>query len=137
MSQRRLDGLPIENRPRPDASPARPRSRLGIWVTAAVLAWSLLAWSGYILVDPLLTWLASSAGLLVESGKDVATAMGAKEFVPIADTIGIGGLLGQFISLLQLVLKPAIVVVWAIGALLLMATGLLFPRLRELIACRR
>ena len=55
----------------------------------------------------------------------------------ILDTVNAGGLLGQVIALLGVVLKPTIVVVWAIGALLLVVAGFMLPNIGRLMSGRR
>ena len=106
-------------------------------VLVGLVLWSLLAWVGYVLVDPILGWVAGSAGLLVDGGKDIATATGSKEIGTILDNLNVSGFLGQIIALLRVVLKPAIVVVWAIGALALIAAPMILPRLGTLLGGRR
>lgn len=60
-----------------DLAPRRSRKLPIAVVVVGFVLWSLLAWLGYSLVDPVLGWLAANAGLLVDSGKDLATAAGA------------------------------------------------------------
>lgn len=102
-----------------------------------LVLWSLLAWVGYVLVDPILGWVAASVGLLVDGGKDIATATGGKEVGIILDNLNVSGFLGQIIALLRVVLKPAIVVVWAIGALILTAAPFILPKIGRIFAGRR
>jgi hypothetical protein len=74
------------------------------------------------LVGPVLSWIAANAGLLADSGKDLATTAGAgKEIGNIVDGLNVSGLLGQVIAVLGVILKPMIVIVGAIGALALIA----------------
>lgn len=120
-----------------DAPPRLPRKLPLAVVLGGLVLWSLLAWIGYSLVDPVLAWVASSAGLLVDGGKAIATAAGGKEVGTILDTVNTGGLLGQVIALLGVVLKPIIVVVWAIGALLLVVAGFMLPNIGRLMSGRR
>jgi len=104
------------------APPRLPRKlRMAILLVGLVL-WSLLAWIAYSLVDPVVGWVAASAGLLVDGGKGLATVVGAgKEVGAVVDNLNVNDFLGQTIALLRVVLKPAIVIVWAIGALALFA----------------
>ncbi|CCV08374.1 exported hypothetical protein [Mesorhizobium metallidurans STM 2683] len=105
---------------------------------AGLAVWSLIAWIGYVLVDPVLGWVAANAGLLVDSGKGLATATGVgKEASSIVDGLDVSGFMGQAIALLRAILKPAIVVLWAIGALALLAAPMLLPRIGRLLARRR
>ena len=117
-----------------DAPPRLPRKLPMAVVLVGLVLWSLLAWVGYVLVDPILGWVAASAGLLVDGGKDIATATGGNEIGIILDNLNVSGFLGQTIALLRVVLKPAIVVVWAIGALALIAAPVI---LRVLTAISR
>jgi hypothetical protein len=100
-----------------------------IAVIAGLAVWSLLAWIGYALVDPVLAWVAVNAGLLVDSGKGLATATGVgKEVGSVVGNLNISGFLGQAIAFLRVVLKPAIIVVWAIGALAIFAMPLILSK---------
>ncbi|GAA2888462.1 hypothetical protein GCM10010837_48030 [Aminobacter niigataensis] len=120
-----------------DAPPGLPRKLPMAVVLVGLVLWSLLAWVGYVLVDPILGWVAASAGLLVDGGRDIATATGGKEVGTILDNLNVSGLLGQVIALLRVVLKPAIVVVWAIGALVLITAPLILRKIGRLLAARR
>lgn len=107
-------------------------------VLIGLVVWSLLAWTGYVLVDPLLGWVAASAGLLLDTGKNLANITGAgKELGTLVDGLNVSGIAGQAVALLHLVLKPAIVVGWAVGALALMAAPVILPRLMRLLATHR
>lgn len=120
-------------------APARSRRKLPMAVIlVGLVLWSLLAWIAYSLVDPALGWLAASAGLLVDGGKDIATATGGKEVSSILANINVrGGFWGQAIVFLGVVLKPAIVIVWVIGALILAAASFILPKIGRLFAARR
>lgn len=105
---------------------------------AGLVAWSLLTWMGYALVNPILAWVAANAGLLVDSGKDLATATGAgKEVGSVVDNLNVSGFLGQAIALLRAVLKPALIVLWAIGVLVLIAAPVIVPRIGRMLGERR
>lgn len=115
----------------------RLRRKLPVaFVFVGLVLWSLLAWIGYSLVDPVLGWVASSAGLLVDGVKAIATATGGKAAGTILDNVNVSGFLGQIIALLGVALKPIIVVVWAIGALVLAAARYLLPKIGWLSAGR-
>lgn len=119
----------------PIAQKLRPIS----WVVVMVglVGWSLLAWVGYILVDPVLGWVASNGGVLLDSGKGLAVAAGGKEVGNAVSGLDVSGLFGQLIALLQVILKPAIVVVWVLGALALFTVPWLLPRVGRLLSTRR
>ncbi|WP_432284316.1 hypothetical protein SLT36_21345 [Aminobacter sp. BA135] len=111
-----------------------PRSRLpGFGSTAALVVlvvWTLLAWGGYSLVDGVLAWTSSNAGALVQTGRDAAAATGiGSEVVGVVGSAETSGLLSGFFALLGAVLKPLVVVVWLVGAVLIMAA----PRLVSLL----
>jgi hypothetical protein len=120
-----------------DARPRLPRKLPTAVVLVGLVLWSLLAWVGYVLVDPILGWVASSAGLLVDGGKDIATATGSKEVGTILDNLNVSGFMGQTIALLRVVLKPAVVAVWAIGAVVLLAAPLILSKIGRLFAGHR
>jgi hypothetical protein len=113
---------------------AAPRSHLpGFGSTAALVVlvvWTLLAWGGYSLVDGVLAWTSSNAGALVQTGRDAAAATGiGSEVVGVVGSAETSGLLGGFFALLGAVLKQLVVVVWLVGAVLIMAA----PRLVSLL----
>ena len=120
-----------------DAPSGQPRKLPMAIVLVGLVLWSLLAWVGYVLIDPVLGWVAASAGLLVDGGKDIATATGGKAVGTILDNPNVSGLLGQVIALLRVVLKPAIVTVWAIGALILAAAPFVLLKIGRVFAGRR
>lgn len=121
-----------------DPAPRILRPVSWIVVIAGLAVWSLLAWIGYALVDPILGWVAASAGLLADGAKGLATATGAgKEVGSVLDSLNVSGFLGQAIALLRVVLKPAIIVLWAIGALALIAAPVILPRIGRLLGDRR
>lgn len=112
----------------------RPISWIAVLVGLAL--WSLIVWIGYALVDPILGWVAANAGLVIDSGKGLATGAG-KDAASVLQRINASEVLGQTIIFLSAVLKPAIVVLWAIGALALLAMPLILPRLGGLLGRRR
>ncbi|GAA5168989.1 MULTISPECIES: hypothetical protein [Halomonadaceae] len=118
-----------------NASPSRLRMAV---VLVGLALWSLLALIGYALVDPVLGWIAISAGLLEDGGKSLATAAGVgKEVGNFVDGLNVSGLSGQVIALLRVIARPAIIVFWAIGALTLIAAPVILPRLGRLLGARR
>lgn len=94
-------------------------------VIAALAAWSLLAWVGYVSVDAVLGWIAASAGAAAETGRALAEVAGAGEAVAVVDGLNADGVLGGILGLVQAVAKPVIVVIWAAGAVAI----LVLPRL--------
>lgn len=108
-------GRPPEYSERRAAPLGKPKPIL--WVIAILAAglWSLAAWLAYGLVDPFFSWL---------------SALGP--FASWSPSGGISGLLGQAIALLQTVAKPAILIVWAVGALGLLAAPMILPAILRL-----
>jgi hypothetical protein len=133
-SPSRWTGASLEGRPAPRT--LKPVS----WIVAitGLAVWTLVAWIAYALVDPVLGWVAGSAGVLVDGGKDLATAAGAgKDVGAVIDNLNASGLLGQAIALFRVVIKPTIVVLWAIGVLVVLAAPVFLPRIGRLLGGRR
>jgi hypothetical protein len=102
-----------------------------------LVAWSLLAWVGYVLVDPALDWVAASSGVLVDGGKGIATVTGvSKEVGSVAEGLNVGGFGQWAIGLLRAVLKPAIIIFWALGALALIAAPVILPKISMILGRR-
>lgn len=121
-----------------DAPPRRLGKLPLVAVLAGLVLWSLLAWAGYALVDPILGWIAANAGLLADSGKDIANATGVgKEAGSVIDSLNNIGFWGQAIWLLRVIAKLAIIVVWALGAVVLVAAPVILPVIGRLLGRRR
>ncbi|WP_371422588.1 hypothetical protein [Tardiphaga sp.] len=109
-----------------------------IAVVVGLTVWSLSAWIGYVTVDGVLGWVEANAGLAVDKGKDFATAVGVgKDGVGAIDRLNLGSLTSQAIALLRVVAKPAIVVLWAIGAVVLVSAPAIQSRIAGLFAPHR
>lgn len=111
-----------------------------VWllVTAALAVWSLLAWGAYGLADGLLGWSVANSGALIDSGRGLADAAGVGQPVgKAADALNLGGLAEQGLGLLQSLLGPAIIALWAIGAVLLLAAPWLLSRIGGLAGVSR
>ncbi|MES2665314.1 MAG: hypothetical protein V4712_04390 [Pseudomonadota bacterium] len=120
-----------------DARPRLGGPLLWLGALAGLVIWSLIAWAAYLAVGPILTWVASSAGLLVDTGKSIASLTEAGKVAGnVLDGLNVTGLAGQAIVLMQAVAGPVIVVVWALGALALLAAPLILPRAGRLIGRR-
>ena len=104
------------------------RSISSLFVLTGLVVWSLLAWTAYALVDPVLNWVAANAGFVLDSGRGLATGVG-KEAADVAQNINASGFLGQAAIFLKAILKPLIIVVWAIGILALLAAPRILPKL--------
>ncbi|CCV11936.1 hypothetical protein [Mesorhizobium sp. STM 4661] len=133
-SERRFTDVPVAGRPAPRT--LRPVAWIAVLI--GLLIWSAAAWIGYVTVDSLLGWAAANAGIAIDSGKNLATGIGVgKEQVGAVDALNVSGLLGQAIALLRVVAKPAIVILWVIGALALLTAPLILSRIGRLLAARR
>lgn len=107
------------------------------WAVAAMAfaLWSLLAWGAYGLADGLLGWGATNAGAVIDGGRDLASAAGVGRPVgQAADALGLEGLASGGLGLLRAVLAPAVIVLWAVGAALLLAAPWLLSRFGGLLA---
>lgn len=91
--------------------PGRPKPIVWVLALAGVGIWSLLAWAAYGVAEPFFGWAAANAG-------------------PFGSGLGVGGignLLGRLSAGLQSVAQPAILIVWAIGALGLLTVPMILP----------
>lgn len=85
-----------------------------------------------------LGWIAGNAGLLVDCGKDLATTAGTgKEIGNVVDGLNVSRPFGQVIAVLRVILKPLVVIFWAIGALALIAARAILPKLGRRLATGR
>lgn len=102
-------------------------------ILVAVALWSALAFGAFLLVDPLLAWFAAAAGPLADAGAGAARWVGlGREAAAIRDVTNVDGLAAWVISVLAVVLKPVIALIWLIGTLILLAAPAIFRRLRSL-----
>lgn len=123
------------SQPYDTAPAARGRSYRGpllIVMLGGMAVWSLLAWIGYSLADPLLAWLGTTVLGVAESGRGLAVAVGGQPAGAALDIVNAGGLATQALALLQLLVKPAIVLIWLVGMMVLMALPFLLPLARRL-----
>lgn len=110
----------------------RPRLKPFVWAVAFIglLVWSLLAWLAYEAADGVMGWLKANAATTLDSAKALAGPSGvAKEAITVSDGLRSTGFLGQAIDLLLGVAKPAIVVIWAAGAVMLAIGPFVLSRL--------
>ena len=121
---------------RRDASIVRPVSFTAIVV--GLVAWTLAAGIGYFAADLVLNWVMGSQGAIMTAGKDAATLFGIGAEVGIAvDAFANTGLVGQILGLLRLVLLPAMIAIWLLGAILLVAVPSLIARFAGRLARSR
>lgn len=120
-----------------DGAPPKLKTFVKVALIVALAVWSLLAWMAYVLVDPALDWVAATSGILVDNGKGIATATGVGEQIGNAAAgLSAAGFWGQALAFLRLVLKPGIIIVWAIGALALIAAPVILPRIGRILGRR-
>ena len=132
--ERRYAGGAATDQPAPRK--LRPIGRIVVLI--GLIVWSAIALIGYVSIDSLLAWTAAIAGNVVDSGKDLATAVGVgKEQVGALEALNVSGILGQAIILLKIIAKPAIVILWGIGVIALLAAPLILSRVGRLFALRR
>lgn len=118
-----------EGRPPYDDAPRRRRLPPGLIVTGLIV-WSLLAWGAFLLVDPVLGWFAGSVGPLADAGTGVARWFGlGQQAAALRDAANVDGLAGGLIGLVHIVAEPAIVILWALGSLALLAAPAILSRL--------
>lgn len=133
------NGFPAERSQRstdqdnPRGRGSRPAPLLRIVIAVAVAVWSLMAWIGYNAADPVVAWLGSIVLGVIENGQGVAEAFGGKPAGEVVKALDGGGLAGQILALVQIIIKPAIVVIWALGIVALMMLPLLASLGRRII----
>lgn len=119
-----------------DTPPRAPIS----WVVVifSLLAWTVVVYVGYVALDIVLSWLATSGSAVLQAGKDAGSAIGVGKEVGVAiDSLKSTGLVEQAVSLLKTILKPAAIVVWALGALLIVLLPRMLWRLAGAFGRRR
>lgn len=113
---------------------APPRRRAPIsWagVLLGLLAWTVVIYVGYVVVDIVLSWITTSGAAVRQAGKDAGSAIGAgKEVGDAIASLKSTGLFDQAVSLLRVILKPAAMAVWLLGALII----ILLPRILRRLA---
>lgn len=106
-----------------------PVSWLAILV--GLVVWSGVVYVGYLALDAILSWLAANSGAALQSGKDAGDALGVGKQVGVAvERLKGTGLVDQGLRLLRTILMPAAIVIWALGALVIVV----LPRLLRRIA---
>lgn len=123
----------------PDNAPPRRRASLS-WagVLLGLLAWTVIIYVGYIAVDIVLSWLKTSGVAMLQAGKDAGSAIGVGKEVGVAiDSLRSTGLFDQAVSLLRVILKPAVIAVWLLGALIIVLLPRILWRLAGEFGTRR
>lgn len=120
---------------------APPRVRAPIsWavVIFGLLAWTGVVYVGYVALDIVLSWLTTSGGAMLQAGKDAGSAIGVgKEVGGAIDSLKSTGLFDQAVSLLRVILKPAAIAVWLLGALIIVLLPKILWRLAGAFGRRR
>lgn len=103
----------------------RRGSRFGFGLIVVLLVlWSAFAWGAYELADWAIGWLSASTDTLIETGKDAAGQTGVgKDIVDAVEAGRNSGLYDQILAAIRFLTGPAIVAVWALGALAILALG--------------
>jgi hypothetical protein len=107
-------------------------------VIFGLLAWTVVVYVGYVALDIILSWLATSGSAVLQAGKDAGSAIGVGKEVGVAiDSLKSSGLVEQAVALLRIILKPAAVVIWLLGALLIVLLPRMLGRLAGAFGRRR
>lgn len=119
----------------------RPRFRGPVsWLAVFVglVVWSSVIYVGYLALDVMLSWLAANSSAALQSGKDAGDALGVGKQVGVAvERLKGTGLIDQGLSLLRTILMPAAIVIWALGALLIVVLPRLLGRIAGGFLARR
>lgn len=139
MSQFGRDGqkYQVNHTPPPHAigrneSPSRRDGSISWTISLiGIFVWSGFSLVGYLALDALLAWLATSGDSVLATGRDVGTLVGADQAVgQVVDNVRASGLWQQIVGFVQALLLPISVVIWFLGALAI----LILPRVVGLIA---
>lgn len=107
------------------------------WLGLVVLAvWSLVIVIGYMLADGLLGWLIANAGSVVQAGRDLGTAV-APELNVALDAFGGGDIWTSLILLARAILMPAFVVIWLLGAIVIVVLPRILGKVVSMVSNRR
>lgn len=107
------DYEPMDNRP---PSYRAPTSWLVI--VGALVVWSGVVYIGYLALDVALAWLTTNSGAVLQSSKDAGDTLGGvgKQVGVAVERLKSTGIVDQGLTLLRTILMPAAVVIWALGA---------------------
>lgn len=121
-----------------DVPPARKRGGFSFISIAGVLIWTVFAYFGYVVIDIGLNWLSASGDAVLASGRDLGVLVGAgKEVGAMVDGVRSSGLLQQIVSLVRMLLIPAMLVIWFLGVIALMILPRIFGKVLSLVSSRR
>ena len=95
----------------------------------ALIVWSVLVWGAYLLVDPVLGWLAGSVGPLTDAGTGVARWFGlGQQAAVLRDMANVEGVIGWAVGPLHFVIKTGLLLVWIAGGFALIAVSAILRR---------
>lgn len=96
-------------------------------ILAALAVWTLLAFGAWLAVDPVLVWIGGLVAPVLDMGAAVGGVVGVgKEVGAVIDASRADGIAMWFLGVLGWLAKPAILIVWVLGALaILIGPGLL------------
>ena len=117
-----------------------PRLRISfIWIVAALVIWTAGAFGLYSVADPILAWIAANSGALVDTGKAASSLAGGEAAAAgaVLKAVDVNSFVGQAIALVSAIAKPAIVLVWLVGAISLLAAPLILSRFAGRLGGRR
>ena len=111
-----------------DGTSGSTRLSPGLIVTALIV-WSVLVWGAYLLVDPVLGWLAGSVGPLTDAGTGVARWFGlGQQAAVLRDMANVEGVIGWAVGPLHFVIKTGLLLVWIAGGFALIAVSAILRR---------
>jgi len=98
------------------------------------IGWALLAVVAYSLVDIFGGWLSANSSVLLQGGKDLASAAGVGQvLVDKVDMQGTTTFVQQLLTGVLTIARPAIVILWIMGALAIVAAPFVLRRFRPKI----
>ncbi len=106
-------------------------------IGAAFIVWTALAGVVFLVVDPVVTWIAANAGLLANTGTAAATAAGGEVAGAVLGQIDVSTFFGQAMALIAAIAKPLVVFVWLLGSAALLLAPAVLPRLSRRYLSRR
>lgn len=109
-----------------DRPPPARRAVSWLAILIGLVVWSGVVFVGYLVIDVILSWLATNSGAVLQTGKDAGETLGLGNEVGVAvDGLSGTGIIGQTLAILQAILLPAAIVIWVLGA----AAIFVLPRL--------
>lgn len=111
----------------------RPRLRIpGIVILGALVVWTLMAWGAWALVGPLLAWAGGMVAPVLNAGSAVGGALGlGKEVGAVIEATRAEGIAQWLLGVMEWLAKPAIALIWAIGAGVILLSRRLLSRLMQ------